>query len=137
MRWHKICILSNIDRDEQNYLYIFMCHRATENTETFYKGFLCVLCGSVVKLSCNSAQTLSRLLWENMRTKRREEAMRARVEHFMTFFVKTFLLVNFVFGSLGYVFAANRSNPGLEAETMLWIAVATAIFGLVLTFREV
>ena len=63
--------------------------------------------------------------------------MRARVEHFMTFFVKTFLLVNFVFGSLGYVFAANRSNPGLEAETMLWIAVATAIFGLVLTFREV
>lgn len=63
--------------------------------------------------------------------------MKARVEHFMTFFVTTFLLVNFVFGSLGYVFAANRSNPGLEPEIMLWIAVATAIFGLFLTFRDV
>jgi len=35
-----------------------MCHRATENTEkTLLKG-LCVLCGSVAKLSCNSAQVL-------------------------------------------------------------------------------
>ncbi len=63
--------------------------------------------------------------------------MRARVEHFMTFFVTTFLLINFVFGSLGYVFAANRSNPGLEPEIMLWIAVATAILGVVLTVRKV
>ncbi len=62
--------------------------------------------------------------------------MRARVEHFMTFFVKTFLLVNFILGSLGYVFAANRGDPGLEPKTMLWLAVATAICGLVMTVRE-
>lgn len=62
--------------------------------------------------------------------------MRARVEHFMAFFIKTFLLINFVFGSLGYVFTGNKGNPGLEPETMLWIAVATAILGIVMTFRE-
>lgn len=62
--------------------------------------------------------------------------MRARVEQFMAFFISTFLLVNFIFGSLAYVFAANRSNPGLEPETMLWVAVVIAVCGLVLTMRD-
>lgn len=62
--------------------------------------------------------------------------MRARVEHFVAFFIKTFLLVIFIFGSLGSIFTADRGNPGLEPETMLLVAVIIAILGLVMTFRE-
>ena len=27
-----------------------ICHRGAENTKTFYKGFLCVLCASVANM---------------------------------------------------------------------------------------
>jgi TRAP-type C4-dicarboxylate transport system permease small subunit len=61
--------------------------------------------------------------------------MRARLEQFLAFFITTFLLANFVFGSLRYVFEAHRRNPGLDPDTMLWIAAATAICGVIMTVR--
>jgi hypothetical protein len=57
--------------------------------------------------------------------------MRERGEHFMAFFVRTFLLVNFIVGSLTYVFASDRVSPVPEPRTMLFIAVVIGIIGLI------
>jgi hypothetical protein len=56
--------------------------------------------------------------------------MKEHGEHFMAFFVRTFLLVNFIVGSLTYVFASDRVSPVPEPTTMLFIAVVIALVGL-------
>lgn len=56
--------------------------------------------------------------------------MKEHREHFIAFFVRTFLLVNFIVGSLTYIFASDRISPVPEPMTMLFIAVVIAIIGL-------
>lgn len=57
--------------------------------------------------------------------------MKDRGEHFMAFFVRTFLLVNFIVGSVTYIFASDRVSPVPEPTTMLLIAVVIVLLGVV------
>ena len=61
--------------------------------------------------------------------------MRQHVRHILTFFIKTFFLINFVVGTLMYIFIPGRISPVPEPSTMLFIAVIIAIPALVEVFR--
>ena len=62
--------------------------------------------------------------------------MKARVGYFVMFFLKTFLLANFLVGSILYIFAPNRVSPVPDPFTMFLIAVVTAALVLVEALRE-
>jgi hypothetical protein len=68
--------------------------------------------------------------------KRREKGMVERVGYFMTFFIKTFLLVNFVVGSIIYIFVPNSVSPVPNPATMFLIAVVSGALACVEMFRE-
>lgn len=57
--------------------------------------------------------------------------MRQSMGHILTFFIKTFLLVNFVVGTLMYIVMPGRVSPVPEPSTMLFIAVIIAVLALV------
>jgi hypothetical protein len=62
--------------------------------------------------------------------------MREREGQFMVFFVKTFFLVNFLVGSVIYIFTPDRMSPIPEPSTMFLIAITIAILTLVKVLRE-
>jgi len=59
-----------------------------------------------------------------------------RVGYFVAFFIKTFLLVNFVVGSIIYIFVPNSASPVPEPATMFLIAVVSGVLTCVEMFRE-
>lgn len=62
--------------------------------------------------------------------------MRERVRHFMAFYIKTFFLVNFVVGSMIYVFARDRISPVPGPFTTFLIAVFIGIFAFLEVSRK-
>jgi hypothetical protein len=59
-----------------------------------------------------------------------------RVGYFVAFFIKTFLLVNFVVGSIIYIFVPNSVSPVPDPATMFLIAVVSGVLAGVEMFRE-
>jgi hypothetical protein len=58
-----------------------------------------------------------------------------RIGHYVEFIIKTFLIVNFVVGSLTHILALDQTSPLLESHMMLLNVAITGVFVVIETFR--